>query len=61
MAKEITNTAASVHARFLKQARAGLRAFNGMLHLYAMARVRDEAAPPDSILRAAIAADIGRS
>jgi hypothetical protein len=38
MAKEITNTAASVHARLLNQARAGSRSFNDLLQLYAMER-----------------------
>ena len=38
MAKDITNTAASVHARLLNQARAGSRSFNDLLQLYAMER-----------------------
>ena len=36
MAKQSTNTAASVHARLLNQARAGSRSFNDLLQLYAM-------------------------
>lgn len=38
MAKDITNTAASVHAQLLNQARAGSRSFNDLLQLYAMER-----------------------
>jgi len=38
MAKQGTNTAASVHARLLDQARAGSRSFNDLLQLYAMER-----------------------
>ena len=38
MAKQSTNTAASVHARLLNQARAGSRSFNDLLQLYAMER-----------------------
>ena len=39
MAKQSTNTAASVHARLLNQARAGSRSFNDLLQLYAMERL----------------------
>lgn len=38
MAKAITNVAASVHARLLRQARGGSRSFNDLLQLYAMER-----------------------
>ena len=38
MTREITNTAASVHARLLNQARVGSRSFNDLLQLYAMER-----------------------
>jgi hypothetical protein len=38
MGKEITNPAASVHARLLNLARAGSRSFNDLLQLYAMER-----------------------